>query len=313
MKSHLFKYSFLLMAVFVFGLASQALALAPPVAMLTQVKGTVEVSKDKDWKKVTSNKIIFDGTKVRTGADGSVTIVNQATNTSQNLAASSEIEVTAAAIKVVSGTLSEPQKSGDSILASLNQRLDQAQRYTTVRRSVDKKDKEPKLMTAREITLSEAHPDLVWANMGEEYSYRLIIDEKGTEVPAAKGEMVRHKVAGLTPGAHKYRVEVVKDGVSVFSPKGDRTLTWLGGPALDEFNKKLEEIKAATSGDAFIVANFLDEKGLTVAAMDMYQQYFKENPSETDMFPLLIKAYHDLKLDSLKKQAALDYNKDSAK
>ncbi|MBF0172002.1 MAG: hypothetical protein HQL83_01005 [Magnetococcales bacterium] len=311
MKPHLIKYSFLLMAVFVLGLASQALALAPPVAMLTQVKGTVEISKDKDWKKVTANKFIFEGTKIRTGADGSASIVNQTTNTSQNLAANSEVEVTAAAIKVVSGTLSEPQKAGDSVLASMNQRFEQAQRYTTVRRSVDKKDKEPKLTTAREITLTEAHPDLVWSNMGEEFSYRLIIDEKGVEVPASKESMIRYKVSGLTPGAHKYRVEVVKDGVSVFSPKGDRTLTWLGGAALDEFNKKLGELKAAAPGDEFLIANFLDEKGLTVAAMDMYRKYFKDNPDEVDMFPLLIKTYHDLKLDGLKKEAALEYNKNA--
>ncbi|MBF0145138.1 MAG: hypothetical protein HQL84_04235 [Magnetococcales bacterium] len=311
MKPHLIKYSFLLMAVFVLGLASQALALAPPVAMLTQVKGTVEISKDKEWKKVTANKFIFEGTKIRTGADGSASIVNQTTNTSQNLAANSEVEVTTAAIKVVSGTLSEPQKAGDSVLASMNQRFEQAQRYTTVRRSVDKKDKEPKLTTAREITLTEAHPDLVWSNMGEEFSYRLIIDEKGVEVPASKESMIRYKVSGLTPGAHKYRVEVVKDGVSVFSPKGDRTLTWLGGAALDEFNKKLGELKAAAPGDEFLIANFLDEKGLTVAAMDMYRKYFKDNPDEVDMFPLLIKTYHDLKLDGLKKEAALEYNKNA--
>ncbi|HIJ82579.1 MAG: hypothetical protein HW380_2073 [Magnetococcales bacterium] len=309
MKPHLIKYSFLLVAVFVFGLASQALALAPPVAMLTQAKGTVEVSKDKEWKKVTANKFVFEGSKVRTGADGAVTIINQATNTSQNMAANSEVEITAATIKVVTGSLSEPQKAGDSALASMSQRFEQAQRYTTVRRSVDKKEKDQKLNTVQDITLSEAHPDLVWSNMGPEFSYRLIIDNKGVEVPASKDNMVRAKVAGLTPGVHKFRVEVVKDGVSVFTPKAEHNLVWLGGDALAEFSKKLAELKSSAPGDDFLVANFLDEKGMTVAAMDMYRKYFKDHPGDVDMFPLLIKTYHDLKLQDLKKEAALEYNK----
>lgn len=311
MKPHLIKYSLLLIAVFVIGLVNQALALSPPVAMLSQVKGTVEISKGKEWKAVTSNKFIFDGTKVRTGADGSATLINQTTNTSQNLGAGSEIEVTATAIKMVSGTLSEPQKAGDGVLASMSSRFEQAQRYTTVRRSVDKKDKDKKLNTAREITLSNTHPDMVWANMGEEFSYRLIIDNKGIDVPASKGDMIRFKVTGLTPGTHKYRVEVVKDGVSVFSPKGDKTMVWLGGTALEDLNKKLAEIKASTPGDDFLVANLLDEKGMTVAAMDLYRKYFKENPGDIDMFPLLIKTYHDLVLTDLKKEAALEYNKNA--
>lgn len=310
MKPHFIKYSFLLMAVFVLGLASQALALAPPVAMVTQVKGTVESAKDKDWKKITSNKFVFDGTKVRTGADGSATIINQTTNMSQNLGANSEIEITAAAIKVVSGTLSEPQKAGDGALTSMSQRFEQAQRYTTVRRSVDKK-KDIKLATAREVTLSEEHPDLVWSNMGPEYSYRLIIDEKGVDVPAGTEEMIRHKVSGLTPGSHQYRVDVMKDGVAAYAPKDNRTLVWLGGNDLAEFNKKLAEVKASSPNDEFLIANYLDEKGMTVAAMDMYRKYFKANPGDVDMFPLLIKAYHDLKLDGLKKEAALEYSKNT--
>ncbi|MBF0421384.1 MAG: hypothetical protein HQL73_00145 [Magnetococcales bacterium] len=309
MKLQWIKLNVLLMAIFVLGLANQALALAPPVAMLTQVKGTVEVNKDNEWKKVTSNKFIFDGTKARTGADGSVVIINQANSTSQTMAANTEVEITAAAIKVISGKLSEPQKAGGDVLSSMNQRFEEAQRYTTVRRSVDKKETDQKLATIREVTLSEAHPDLVWSNVGPEFSYRLIIDDKTVDVAASKDEMIRYKVTGLTPGVHKYRVEVMKDGAAVFVPNGDRSLTWLAGSALDEFNKKLAEIKAATPGDDFLIANFLDEKGLTVAAMDMYRKYFKENPGDTEMFPLLIKTYHDLKLNELKKEAALQYNK----
>lgn len=309
MKPHLIKFSVLLIAVFVMGLVNQALAIAPPVAMLSQVKGTVEISKGKEWKAVTSNKFIFDGTNVRTGADGSATIINQTTNMSQILGAGTEIEITAAAIKKISGTLSEPQKAGDGVIASMSSRFEQAQRYTTVRRSVDKKDADKKLNTAREVTLSNEHPDMVWSNMGPEFSYRLIIDNKGIEVPASKEDMIRFKITGLTPGTHAYRVEVVKDGVSVFSPKGDKTMIWLGGAALEDLNKKLAEIKASTPGDNFLMANLLDEKGFTVAAMDLYRKYFKENPSDVDMFPLLIKTYHDLVLTDLKKEAALEYNK----
>jgi hypothetical protein len=56
------------------------------------------------------------------------------------------------------------------------------------------------------------------------------------------------------------------------------------------------------------VANLLDEKGVAVAALDLYRKYFDEHKDENDLRPLLIRAYSELKLDELRQKEALTYN-----
>lgn len=309
MKPRLVAVSISLVAIFALGMVGDVMAKSPPVEMLTQIEGTVEYATGTEWKKVNRSKFLFEGNKIRTGADGSASLVNQQTNTSRKLDPSSEIEITPKGAKLVSGNLSEakPAAAG-SLVDSLNQRFAKAQRYTTVRRSVSTKQKKAKLTTVKDITLCEAHPDLVWENMGPEYSYRLYIDDKSVDVPSAQEDMVRYKFPTLTPGDHEYRVDLVQNGQVVFETKKNNTIKWLGGPSLAEFEKGLAKIKASNPGDAILLASYLEDQGMIVAAMDVYRQYFKENADDVDMYPLLIKAYHDLKLKTLNMAEAVRYN-----
>ncbi|MBF0340683.1 MAG: hypothetical protein HQL95_06915 [Magnetococcales bacterium] len=293
------------------GLTGQVQADSNPVAMVTQAQGNVEASKDGDkWKAVTRNKLMGEGEQVRTAADGSAKLINQITGTVQTMGADSVVKITANGIEKVSGSLSEPDKSAGDLLESLDKRFAKAQRYTTVRRSVDKeKGKSVKLDTISEISLSPQFPELVWSNMGNEYSYELIIDEKPTPVPAASGEMVRHKIAGLTPGKHDYLVRVLQNGQEIFAPKKPGKINWLDGEALKPVEKGIKEMQALAPGDDFMMGAFLEDRGFTVAAMDMYRKYFKDNPKDVDMRPMLIKTYHDLNLKELQKNEALQYQK----
>jgi hypothetical protein len=69
--------------------------------------------------------------------------------------------------------------------------------------------------------------------------------------------------------------------------------------------KAIEEIDPE---NGFLLGNFLEEKGLIVAAMDYYRHFFERNPEENQMRPFLIKVYSDLRLSQLKKAEINRYN-----
>ncbi|MBF0191568.1 MAG: hypothetical protein HQL99_10595 [Magnetococcales bacterium] len=306
-----FKLFLLAVLLATMGLTGQALAELNPVAMVTQAQGNVEYSKDGEkWKAVTRNKLLSEGEQLRSAADGSAKVINQITGTVQNMGASTVIKITANGIEKVSGTLSEPDKSATDLLESLDKRFAKAQRYTTVRRSVDKeKGKNVKLDTIKEISLSPKYPELAWSNLGAEFTYELIIGDKPIPVPSASGDMVRYKVAGLTPGKHDYLVRVLQNGQEVYTPKKPSTINWVDGEALKPVEKGMKDLQALAPGDDFMMGAFLEDRGFTVAAMDMYRKYFKDNPGDVDMRPMLIKTYHDLNLKDLQKNEAVQYQK----
>ncbi|MBF0358006.1 MAG: hypothetical protein HQL70_05315 [Magnetococcales bacterium] len=308
MKSTFLKIGVILVSILCLGLGSEAFAKSPPISMLIQVKGKIEYSKNgTKWKKVRRNKFLFEGYHVRTGEDGSAQLINQATNMSRDVGPDTEFKVTQHGGELISGHLSKPSKASGGLSASLNKRFAKAQRYTTVRRSVDKK-KKMKLKLIKSVTLSDAHPDLVWQGMGSDISYRVHIDGTPHMVAPVNDKIVRFKVSGLSAGEHKFSVDLIKDGNTIYKAKKSSELNWLGGDSLAAFNKGLQLVKSSAPGDDFLVANYLEEQGMTVAAMDMYRKYFTENADDIDMYPMLIKSYHDLKLADLKKMEAVKYN-----
>ena len=297
-----------LVAVIIFALTGVAEAKRPPIGMLMQVKGDVQYTKNgTQWKKVRRNKFVFAGTEVKTGGDGTVIFVNQTSNMTRTVAANSHFKVNETGAEVIAGTLSEPIKAQSDLSTGLSNRFKKAQRYTTVRRSVQKK-KKVKLITVRKITLSPSYPHLVWNNVGSNYAYKLHIDGKAVDIASTKNEMIRHSLKKLTPGEHNYRIEVVKEDQSVYLPKRTATVTMLSQEQEDALKSKMALIKQSAPDDDFILASYLDESGLTVAAMDLYRKYFIRYPGDNDMRPMLIKAYHDLKLNKLKKAEAIVYN-----
>ena len=305
MKTRWLQFGVLLISLLWLGAVQEVYAGGPPVAMLTQTKGDVEVSKNgKKWRKVRRNKFLFAGYQIKTGPDGSGKLVNQATNLTREIGGNSLVEITASDAKAISGALSEAKQDSGNLVSGLGQRFAKAQRYTTVRRSVEKK-KTLKLSTIREITLSATYPDMVWSGVGKEYSYRITIDGKAHNVASVDGDMVRFTVPTLSPGTHKYSVEVVKDGKTAYKPKKSGVIVWLSSKAEGKIAADLAKIEQSSPGDSLLQAIFLDEKGMTVSAMDLYTKYFETNGDDTDMYPMLIKAYHDLKLVDKKKAGAL--------
>ncbi|MBF0622227.1 MAG: hypothetical protein HQL54_09915 [Magnetococcales bacterium] len=310
MKSLSLRRLFPVLMALLFAVSSgSVIAKEPPVLMLMQVKGTIEYSKNgTKWKKVRRNKFLFSGYQLRSGADGSGTLVNQSTSMSRQLGANTVIKVAPEGAQLVSGDLGEPAKADSSLVSNLNNRFSKAQRYTTVRRSVNKKGS-IKLSTAKQITLSNTYPELVWQNVGEEYSYRLTIDGDQTfTIDSGSNDIIRFKLSGLSSGEHDYRVEVIKGEEVIYAPRKDATLTWLSSDEEAKLLASVKAVKDVAPGDDFLMAAHMEEKGLAVAAMDLYRKYFDENPDDLDMRPLLIKAYHDLKLSTLKKQEAIRYN-----
>ncbi|MBF0462010.1 MAG: hypothetical protein HQL87_11485 [Magnetococcales bacterium] len=310
MKSRLFKLGILLVLSFCLGLGASAWAkeTPSPVALLTQVQGSVEVSKDgQSWKKADRNKFLFAGYQVRTGADGSGKLIDQTTHLTQEIGAGSVVEMTATGARVISGQLSSPTQDSGNLVSSVDQRFKEAQIYTTVRRSLELPSTKIKLKTIAAITLSTAYPDLVWSSMGKTYAYRLVIDGNNYDVAATDSETVRFTVPALTSGEHVYRVDIVAEGGSVQAATESGKIKWLSEEEASQVSAALARIETTFPGDDFLKASFLDSQGVTVAAMDLYRKHFENNTDDTEMFPLLIRTYHDLGLERLQKESILKW------
>ena len=298
----------------VFGLimsvtSGQLLAKEPPVAKLVQIEGDVEYSRNGTrWSPVRRTKYLFSGYYIRTGEDGSGKLINQATGHSQDLGSNTEVQVAEGDIKVLSGSLSEPQEEEVSVFQSLLNKFARAQRYTTVRRSLTSGEQpcDSKVRTIRDVTISPAHNELVWRNACPEYSYRLVINDGAPiEVPAqSTAEMIRYPIEGLAPGQHTYRVEVIDKDGTIFSPRKDSTFTLMSESEEAEIQSVLDQV----GDDIFLETNILEDAGMYVAAMDAYRDYFTENPEDNDMRPLLIQSYQELKLSNLREREARLYN-----
>ena len=298
-----------MIASLLLSLSQPSVAREPPVAKLVQVEGQVEYTRNgRRWHPVRRTKYLFPGYRIKTGKDGSGKLINQKTGESQQLGSNSEIEILVGSITLISGNLTEPKSESVSIFQSLMNKFAKAQRYTTVRRSLNTSNSnvcDNKVRTIREVTLSPSHPDLVWRNACPEFSYRLVVDGNITEVSAqSTSEMIRYTLSDIEPGEYNYRVEVLDKDGTVYIPRKDSTFTWISG--------KEDKAVAATldtlSDDVFMQTSFLEENGMYVAAMDAYRGYFQENPDDNDMRPLLIKSYNDLKLTNLKQSEARLYN-----
>ena len=282
----------------------------PPVAKLVQIEGEVEYSRNGTrWSPVRRTKYLFAGYQVRTGEDGGGKLINQASGDSQALGANSLIEIAAEGATVITGSLSEPKEEEVSLFQSLMNKFAKAQRYTTVRRSVNKGDEplcDSKVRTIRDVTVSQAHADLVWRNACPEFSYRLIInDSDPIEVPAqSTSEMIRYSVADAGVGEHTYHVEVLDKDGTIYIPRKQSKFTVMPAEEEEEVMILLEQV----GDDIFLETNILEEKGMYVAAMDAYREYFQQNPDDNDMRPLLIQSYQDLKLSNLRESEARLYN-----
>ena len=177
-----------------------------PVAVLYQVKGQVEYSKDgQEWKKVRRNKFLFPGYQVRSLEDGSGKITIKSSGEKMNLKPDTTLEVTAVDLMVVDGDLKKAEPTS-SLIAGLIKKFSRSQSYTTVRRSANKRE----LDAVREIVLSEQHPYLVWDNMDKDYAYKLTVGDQTYSVAPQDDDVIRVKVDPFT-GTREFKITAMKD------------------------------------------------------------------------------------------------------
>jgi len=285
-----------------------------PVTMIMNVDGEIEYTKNgRKWKKVKRNKFLFPGYQIRTGATGTGTFLNQNTGMSRDLGANSVIEITDDGATLVSGSLGEPTEGKGDLLASVGNRFKKGQKYTTVRRGLKIKLGAASHTKRAPYKLSASWPSLVWDNVIEnavvkqaskitddnysEFSYRLTIDDQETIIPAPKGQLVvRHELAGLEPGKHSYKVELLKSG-ELASEKVRRASTFIWVDSAEE--KEILDRMASRGGDELLEAISLDNDGIKVGALDIYTRFFAQNLDEVDMRPQMLEHIRSLKLGEL--------------
>ena len=298
--------SFVLFTAF---LLQPAIAKKIPLGMLVEIKGKIEYSKNgKRWKKVRRNKFVYKDYLVKVSADSSVKYLNQETNETTQLTANSKVMVTPEGLQALEGNLGETD-AGGGLLSGLSKQFKKTQKYTTVRRSVQKEGIHLKLSTN---TVSKEFSELAWETAGSEYAYKLHIgkqDRKTKEwtdsavydVPATSGEIVRTKIKPISK-KQKYFVEVLDGNGGVAFTSEPANLKVLSGKKLAKFNKQKDEIqKLDESG--FLYAGLLKDNGLLVPSLDKYHQFFAENADDEDineLRPFIIEVYSKLRLAKLK-------------
>jgi len=286
-----------------------ALAKKIPLGMLVEIKGKIEYSKNgKRWKKVRRNKFVYKDYLVKVSADSSVKYMNQETSETTQLTANSKVKVTPEGLQALEGNLGETD-AGGGLLAGLSKQFKKTQKYTTVRRSVQKEGIHLKLATN---TVSKEFSELAWETAGAEYAYRLHIgkqdrktkewtDSSVYDVPATSEEIVRTKIKPISK-KQKYFVEVLDGSGGVTYKSEPANLKVMSGKKLAKFNKQKVEIQQLDES-GFLYAGLLKDNGLLVPALDKYHQFFAENADDEDineLRPFIIEVYSKLRLAKLK-------------
>jgi hypothetical protein len=303
MKTQRFYLSLASLCALVLLNSSQSWAQGSPIARVVPLEGTLEYKKgDNDWAAVTRPKYLFETYSVRTLENASARLVLLSDNTSALLFSNSEAEIRDSSIAIVRGELGETEDENNTILASLSNKFENAQRFTTVRRQGPCDEV---VRPANEVSLSNEYPELVWKNACPSYSYRLTIGDASFDVPAAgETDLVRFAVSGLGSGEYQYKIEVLDRGRSIYSPRNPSTLIWIDEAESAELSIALNQLE----DDIFLMADLLESRNLLIPALDLYREFFDANTEDNDMRPFLIMAYAGLGLQDLQGDEARLYN-----
>jgi len=279
-----------------------------PQFLLIRPEGLVQYSRDgQKWSAVMRNKFLYADDQIQTGKNSTCRLLNQQNSTIQFLAENSQILINKNGIVKKYGLLTS-KGSVTHLLGDMHKKYFKALRSAVIRRSVTKSPTF-ELKTAKSITISSVYPDLVWQHLGAEYSYRLSIDSHQFNISAdTDSSTVRYTVPTLNSGQHDYFVTVLKDGIPLFEPSKKLKLYVMSDQEQTELLTQKKAIEDIDPENGFLMGNFLEEKGLIVAAMDYYRQFFEKNPDENQMRPFLIKIYSDLQLSHLKSVEINKYN-----
>jgi len=278
------------------------------LVFLIQAKGKVEYSADGEiWRKVRRNKFLYEGNLVRTGDNGACRLISRETGMIESLGSNTEAEIRAEGTKTLRGVIPKAEHPG-TLMGVLRRKFAKVQKYTAIQRS-GKNGEQIELETIRDITLSENHPDLVWENVGPEYSYQLTVGERLLDIPGSDDAIVRFTLGPTEPGQSDYGVRVLYNGEILYTPEKKGTLRWLSDAENKSFRERKQRIEQTDHDNGFLLGNFMDEQGLKVAAMDQYRKFMTENPEANEVRPFLIRVLNALRLKKLEEAEAVIYHK----
>jgi len=271
--------------------------LKPPAFLLIKAEGTVEFCKGKNkWKRIRRNKFLFDNYQVRTLQNSSCQLIDEKNQKSFIMQDNSQVKILNNKLLSIKGQLSEGQKPGH-FENYWEKKFTKVQEYTAALRT--KMNKNIKLNT-QDIVLSNDFPEIVWENQGSEYAYRLHINNESYQVNGVDDHIIRYIPQKLPAGKYSYQIDVVDEyGDILWKSKKSNTLIWLSEKESQKIVGRIHEIEANTN-NSFIIANYLEDLGLNVPAMDYYKRYFSNNPNEHEMRPYLINIYRKLGLKALR-------------
>ena len=304
-----------LFSILLFAVSSVQAGKKDPTAVLFQVKGQVEYSRDgKSWKKVRRNKFLFAGYQVKSQGDGSGKITIKASGEKMDLNPNTVLEVTASGLKVVRGNLEESGQT-NSLVAGLVKKFSKSQSYTTVRRSASTKE----LDAVRSVVVSNDFPYLVWDNLDKSYSYKLTVGDDVYNIPSSNETVVRTKIKPFA-GSRDFKITALKNNAVVaelepFKSRGEimnHSISWLEQPQQEELNQIVSNLTNEYGEDSFILGTYYEKMDMWVAAMDQYKKYLQENPDDVEMTPYLFRVYKKLKLDGLYEKELSEWNQATA-
>lgn len=279
------------------GAASRA-----PVAKVTEFTGSVDVSSDgKRWRPLKRAKLLFAGYRVRTGANGTATVLSQSAESSLKLAPRTVVAITGTKMQVVSGRATSPEKQLGvlTFFENLQNRFASRQRYTTVRRGAEDVSQ---VLTPDHVTAGQDFPTLVWQNAGAGVHYRLAIGDQVVEVPAVnpKAPYVSYDLKNIAPGKHKILIEVLDAAGNLrFVDPNAGELTWLAPAESRALKVKQDALLEDTNNTDEDIANFLADSGLLVPAMYHCRAYLADSPDDQAVALAYLKVLKELRLDAL--------------
>lgn len=302
---------FVALAVALLAFSSLEAGRRDPVAVLFQVKGDVEYSRDgKRWRKVRRNKFLFAGYHIKSGDNGSGKITIKQTGKNLQLTPGSVFKVTAKGIETQQGNL-EKRETSSRLVSGLLKKFSRSQSYTTVRRSANKDTFD----AVRSVRVSDDFPFLVWDNLGSEYSYRLTVGDAVYDISPTDNDFVRVRLNPFS-GTQVFKLVALKDGEAVtevqpYRSRGeyhDHTVEWLNESEAQEVKAMVENLSSEYGEDTFMLGTYYEKEDMWVAAMDQYRRYLAENPDDYEMTPYLFRVYKKLKLDQVYEKELEEWN-----
>ncbi|MBF0452038.1 MAG: hypothetical protein HQK75_15150 [Candidatus Magnetomorum sp.] len=284
--------------------------LKPPAFLLIKAEGTVEYCKDtNNWKRIRRNKFLFDNYSVRTHQNSSCQLIDEKNQKSYVMQENTHIQISDNRILPLKGKLSDGPQPGH-FENYWEKKFTKVQEYTAALRT---KMNQNLTLIINDIVLSNKFPEIVWENKGSEYSYQLHINDEIYQIDGGEDSIVRFIPKQLPAGKYSYQVFVVDEfGDVIYRPQKKSSLVWLSEKESQQIVNRIHDIDT-TLNNSFIIANYLEDIGLTVPAMDYYNRYFAKNPYENEMRPYLINIYRKLGLKTLRNEECKKYKQNIQK